>query len=64
MIINLLVAPDDQNEFCYQAMKVCTVKEVISTGFLKFFGFFSKMNMESPKVHLPGVVEKIKPYVI
>ena len=46
---------------CTLCRVLCTVhyipvpsERVISTGFWRFFGFFSKMNMESPKVHCTG----------
>ena len=35
-------------------IKVRKSGRVYSTGFWQFFGFFSKMNMESPKVHHTG----------
>ena len=35
-----------------------------STGFWRFFGFISKMKMESSNFTNAGGVEKIKPYVL
>ena len=35
-----------------------------STGFWRFLGFFSKMNMESSNFTKASGVEKIKPYVL
>ena len=37
---------------------------LILTGFLRFFGFFSEMNMESSNLHRCGGVSEIKPYVL
>jgi len=60
--IRFLYADSDILKSVKKKDEYCTIPSVglYSTGFWRFFGFFSKTNMESPQVHRTGGCREIQ----